>query len=183
MIVVVGAGALGSHVAQFLRHEELHLVDFDRVEQKNVEAQFYGRNTVRKLKVEALGGQLATMWGRKCHTSPVKLDDTNAEVLLAGSALVVDCLDNAPGRLALRRWARRPLLHGALAADGLYGQVAWDEEFQIDEAAPGAVTCEDGQHLPFIATVAGLLAHSAQLFLRTGRRQGWQVSPGGIFRT
>ena len=42
-VVIVGVGALGSHVALLGRNwgVQLKLVDFDRIEQKNTQAQFH----------------------------------------------------------------------------------------------------------------------------------------------
>ena len=56
MIVIVGVGALGSHLVQFMRNEkiEIKIIDFDRVEQKNVMSQFHGKPGVGKSKVDAL---------------------------------------------------------------------------------------------------------------------------------
>jgi len=55
-----------------------------------------------------------------------------------------------------------------------------EESFVIDDAAAGAATCEDGQHLPFIAMVASLLAYSAQTFLNTTKKRGWSIAPTRI---
>lgn len=59
MIVIVGVGALGSHLVQFIRNEQvdIRIIDFDRVEQKNVMSQFHGKPGVGKSKVAALEGQ------------------------------------------------------------------------------------------------------------------------------
>jgi hypothetical protein len=57
--------------------------------------------------------------------------------------------------------------------------VIWDEDFAIDDGATGAATCEDGEHLPFVALVAAERALAAQRFLKTGRKRGAQISPAG----
>jgi molybdopterin/thiamine biosynthesis adenylyltransferase len=179
-ITIVGVGALGSHVAQFLRNTaKLRVIDFDRVEQKNVLSQFHARSSLGRAKVVALQQTLAFLFGTKIDVVPHQLVDGNAQQLLGNAELVVDCLDNFDARTVIQRFVRNhgvPCLHGALAADGSFGRVIWDEEFSIDgEHAAGAATCEDGAHLPLIGLVACYVARAAQEFLATGQRLGFAV--------
>jgi predicted ThiF/HesA family dinucleotide-utilizing enzyme len=183
-IVIVGVGALGSHVGLFLRNEaELKVVDFDRVEQKNVLSQFHAKATVGKNKAEAFKDTMKFLFGAKVETAPFKLVEGNAAAILSGRDLVIDCLDNGEGRRVIQRFVRAeriPCLHGALAADGAFGRSVWDEDFAVDdEPGAGAATCEGGEHLPFITAVSGFIAKSAQEFLTKGRRPGYNVYPGG----
>lgn len=188
-IVIIGAGALGSHVAQFLRNEgKLTVVDFDRVESKNVLAQFHAKSNVAKSKVDSLGSMLSFLWNVNIMKLPRKLEAGNVMQLIHGETnLVIDCVDNGVTRRLIQRHARDhslPCLHGALAADGMFGRSCWDEKFTIDdEAGAGAATCEGGEHLPFIAVVSGYIARSAQIFLKTGRKVGYEISPGGVIST
>jgi molybdopterin/thiamine biosynthesis adenylyltransferase len=195
-VIIVGVGALGSHLAQFLRNEaNLFVIDFDRVEAKNVLSQFHGKPNVGKNKVTSLGQLTNYLWGHKVDGATVKLVDNNVDALLGRefrwpenivrkADLIVDCLDNGAARRLVQAYVRKhnvPCLHGALAADGGFGRVIWDEHFQIDdEDAAGAPTCEDGAHLPFIAMVSAFLAKSAQTFLANGKRQGWSIAPTRI---
>jgi molybdopterin/thiamine biosynthesis adenylyltransferase len=181
-VVIVGVGALGSHVLQFSRGLGVTflLVDFDRVEQKNVTSQFHGKPGVGKNKVQALQQTMQLLWGLKVGVVPHKLTSENDDQLLSGSDLLVDCLDNGPSRRLVQGFARRthtPCLHGALAANGVFGRVVWDEDFVIDDADEGAATCEDGAHLPFIVMVSSCIARSVQEFLDTGKKVGFQVTP------
>lgn len=208
-IIVVGVGALGSHVVQFLRNQDssIRIVDFDRVEQRNVGSQFHGKPNVGKAKVASLQQTMNFLFGRKIETTPHKLTADNVGVLLKGSDLIIDCLDNALGRRLIQQYVRAapvaidmkvdtatgkgvgksvmlPCLHGALDANGSFGRVVWDSNFVPDEeGAPGAATCENGEHLPFIAIVAAHIAYAAQLFLKDGRQVGFEISPGGAIRT
>jgi molybdopterin-synthase adenylyltransferase len=180
-IVIVGAGALGSHVVLFLRGlGNLRVIDFDRVEQKNVGSQFHGKPHVGKAKVVALQQTMQFLFGTKIETIPHALVADNAKELLGKADLVIDCLDNGPARRLVQEFARGagvPCLHGALAAEGSFGRVVWDADFRIDEAAAGAATCEDGVHLPFIGIVSTYLARAAQEFIVNGRMIGFQVTP------
>lgn len=183
-ITVVGVGALGSHLVPLLRNEaKLRVVDFDRVEQKNTMSQFHGRNTVGKGKVQALSQLMTFLWGIRIEGNPHKLVEGNVDQLLGGSDLIVDCLDNGEARRLVGDFAKRtktPCLHGALAADGGFGRVIWDEHFRIDdEPGEGTATCEDGAHLPFIVIVSAYMARAIQVFLHDGRKVGFQVFPEG----
>jgi molybdopterin/thiamine biosynthesis adenylyltransferase len=197
-VTIVGVGALGAHVVQFLRNEAqaIRIVDFDRVEAKNTMSQFHGKPGLGKLKVDALKSVMQFLWGSHTSIGTIsnKLTADNADVLLGGihrgdakqsrkSDLIIDCVDNGATRRLIQAYVREhkiPCLHGALAADGGYGRSIWDEQFVVDdEDGAGAPTCEDGEHLPMIALVSAYIARSAQTFLRESKRVGFSISPAG----
>lgn len=188
-IAICGVGALGSHAAVLCRNlgAELLLIDFDRVESKNLLAQAFVKPSTGKNKAEALKLQLANFWGLKAEARGVRLIETNADALLGGADLLVDCFDNHASRLLLQTWARahgKPLVHGALSADGTFGLVRWDERFVPDaEDAPGQATCEGGEHLPFIGLAAAALARAIQEFVQTGRRRDLMITLSGVTAT
>src|SRR5688572_6812161 len=106
-VTIVGVGALGSHSAQFLRNAaKLRVIDFDRVEQKNVLSQFHSRSSLGRAKVVALQQTLSFLFGTKIEGIPHELCEDNAAELLGGADLVLDCLDNAAARSVVQRFAR-----------------------------------------------------------------------------
>jgi molybdopterin/thiamine biosynthesis adenylyltransferase len=185
LVVIVGIGALGSHLVQFARNEKcaLRVVDMDRVEQKNVMSQFHGKPGLGKSKVEALKQMMDFLFKRQLAVVGNKLVAENIDVLMKGATLVVDCLDNFASRKLVQDYVRKhnlPCLHGALAPGGAFGRVMWDEIFTIDsEIGAGAATCEDGEFLPFIALTAAYMARSVQIFLRDKKKVGFSISPVG----
>lgn len=187
-VVIVGVGALGSHLVQFLRNEDVEIVviDFDRVESHNVASQFHGKPSVGKKKVQALGQSMQFLYGRHLSVIPSKLKKNNVKQLLGDADLVIDCLDNGESRRLVQDFVRErsiACLHGALAADGSFGRITWDREFVIDdEAGAGDPTCEDGDFLPFIAITSAYLARAAQIYLREDRKVGFTISPAGVQR-
>lgn len=188
-ITIVGVGALGSHVVQFLRNLDvtLRLVDFDRVEAKNVMSQFYGQPNVGKNKAVALLQQTSFLFKRPSGAAvPHRLTADNADIVLGGSDLVVDCVDNGATRRLIQAWVRRhkvPCLHGGLAANGSFGVALWDDQFTVDdEPGADAPTCEGGEHLPFIAFVAGAIAMAVQAFITFNLQRGFMISPVGVQR-
>jgi molybdopterin/thiamine biosynthesis adenylyltransferase len=188
-LLICGVGALGSTAVQYLRNvdAELRLVDFDRVESKNLAAQWFVKQSLGKNKAEAVRLQLANFYGAKAEAMGVRLAATNAAQLLADCALAVDCFDNADSRLALSTAAKAanvPLVHAALAADGTFGLVRWDERFTPDrEDAAGQATCEGGEHLPMIGLVGATLARTIQDFVRNDRRHDYMINLSGVIRT
>jgi siroheme synthase (precorrin-2 oxidase/ferrochelatase) len=183
-VIVVGTGALGSHAVQFLRNSEANIlmVDFDRVERKNTLSQFHAQNAVGKNKVVALQQLMQFLFNVKIGAIPHRLTSLNASEILGGSDLILDCLDNGESRRIVQTFARErkiPCLHGALAGGGQFALCAWDESFKIDDESPGIATCEDGDFLPFIVVAAAHLAMAAQIFLRTGKKTGFQIIPTG----
>jgi hypothetical protein len=185
-IVVCGVGALGSTAAVLCRSlkAELRLVDFDRVESKNLTAQSYVKQSLGKNKAEALKAQLWNFWAVKAEALPVRVVADNVAQVCAGAQLVVDCFDNRAGREVLSAHARAtglPLVHAALAGDGRFGLVRWDERFAPDaEDQAGQATCEGGEHLPFIGLLSAALARTIQDFLEDGTRRDAIVSLTGI---
>ena len=188
-IVICGVGALGSTAVLFIRNldAELRLIDFDRVESKNLAAQWFVKQSVGKNKAESIRLQLANFYGGKAEALGVRLTEHNTEQLLARADLAVDCFDNADSRIVLSEACRArslPLLHGALAADGTFGMVRWDERFTADrEDAAGQATCEGGEHLPMIGLVGATLARAIQDFAKDGAKHDYLVSLSGVTRT
>jgi molybdopterin-synthase adenylyltransferase len=185
LVTIVGVGALGSHAALLLRNVDatLKIIDDDRVEARNLASQFHAKPNVGQLKVESVKRAMQYLYGRQVVTVPHRLTADNAEAVLGGSTLVIDALDNFASRQIVSSVVRTkgiPCLHGALAADGAFGRVCWEEAFVADrEDAVGAPTCENGDHLAFIALVSAYLAHAAKHYLTTGKKIGHSVSPAG----
>jgi hypothetical protein len=189
LVVILGVGALGSHVVQFLRSCDatIRVVDFDRIERKNVASQFHSKTGVGRSKVGSLAQTMQFLFGLKIETIPHELKGDNVDKLLGGADLVIECFDNGASRRLVQGYVREhgiPCLHGAVDADGSFGRAIWDENFVIDdEDGAGAATCEDGENLPFIGVVSSIIARAAQVFLADGKRLGFSISPNGAIRT
>lgn len=187
-VTIVGAGALGSHLVLLAREweAELRVIDFDRVEAKNIRSQFHTKLGSGKNKAKAIQAAMKSLFGRKLAAFTAKLMDNNAQDLLGGSDLVVDCTDNIAVREVIQGFCRAegiPCLHGSLSANGDFGRVIWSEDFVPDpEDAEGQATCEDGRNLPFHGLAGALLAQVAQLFLEQGLRQSFQLTPTSLIR-
>jgi len=188
-IVICGVGALGSTATLYCRNLDatLRLVDFDRVESKNLQAQWFVKQSVGKNKAQAMRLQLQNFFGVKAEAMGVRLISQNAAELLADCDLAIDCFDNMKSRVLLSEKASAqgvPLLHGALAADGTFGLVRWDGRFAADEEdEEGQATCEGGEHLPVIGLIGATIARATQDFLRSGDKHDYMISLSGVTRT
>ena len=187
-VVLVGAGALGSHVALFARNwaNPLFVVDFDRVEAKNVLAQVHTRMGLGANKAVALQRTLQGLFGARVGIAPYRFTRDNAKILVQGSVLVLDCTDNIEARTLISEAAGQhgvPCLHGAVSADGTFARVIWDELFAPDaEGVPGAATCEGGEALPFFGMVGAWMAGVAQAFLTSGAKRSYHLTPGAVIQ-
>lgn len=182
-ILFCGGGALGSHalfMARDLEHE-LAVIDFDRVETKNLASQWFVKQMVGKNKASALKAQLLNFYDIKLQDYTVKLTALNAATILGPADLVVECFDNAESRRVVQEYVRsanKPCVHGGLAANGEFGVVRWDGHFTIDEeGVPGQATCEGRGFLPLILRVSSALVASIQFYLADNRQVNWNVSP------
>lgn len=178
-VLMVGAGGLGNPAAQILVRAGLgflRLVDFDRIEESNLQRQFLFQSTdVGQPKVEVAGRELQKInpW-TTMEAVNLKVDSTNLLELLADIDLVLDGSDNFATRDMINQacvQAKVPLL--SAAAIGLEGQVAF---FQ---PAQGCYRClfgngleddtrqcaESGVLASTTAVIASLQAQQALLFL------------------
>jgi molybdopterin-synthase adenylyltransferase len=189
LIAFCGVGALGSTAAVLCRNLDatLRLIDFDRVESKNLLAQAFVKQSIGKNKAEALKLQLQNFFGVKAEAFGVRLAENNCDALLKDAELIVDCFDNLASRKLVSEYARKhakPLVHAALSGDGLYGIVRWDEQFVPDaEDREGQATCEGGDHLPLIGLLGATLARAIQDYATSGVRRDSMVSLNGVRET
>lgn len=187
-VVIVGLGALGSHLLLFGRNWEVHLrvIDFDRVEMKNTQSQFHTRYGQGKNKAMALQQLMLGMWGLKVDAHSVKIGTTNREVMFKHADLVIDCTDNLEARNNIQEYIKKhdiACLHTCLSADGSLARIVWTEHFVPDkEDVEGGATCEDGQNLPFHALAAAKIAHVVQRYLEKEEKQSWQLTPTSMIR-
>ncbi len=188
-IIFCGVGALGSTAVVLCRNLDasLRLIDFDRVESKNLLAQAYVKQSLGKNKAQALKLQLMNFYGVKAEAFGVRLTEQNTAELLSDAKLLVDCFDNAASRRLLSDFAKNtdtPLVHAAVSADGTFGLVRWDQRFKADEEdSAGQATCEGGEHLPLIGLLSATLARAVQDFVKNGEQRDSMVALASVTPT
>ena len=187
-VVIVGAGALGSHVLLLARNwkADLKIIDGDRVEQKNMQSQFHTKLGRGKNKAMGLKQAMQGFFGTRLYAVPHYLEKGNEDILLRDAALVIDCTDNAKARALIQNHCKAhqiPCLHGCLSADGTFSRVVWTEHFVFDhEGEEGEATCEDGENLPFHGLAGALIAQVAQVFLNDGVKRSFQLTGTSLVR-
>jgi molybdopterin-synthase adenylyltransferase len=182
-VVLCGAGAVGSHLADNLARQgvtQLTVIDRDRVEEHNVGTQLYGAAEVGAWKVEALRARLFRAAGVEVEAVRAELTERNAARHLAGWGLVVDAFDNATSRRLVQRHCRaagRACLHAGLAAD--YAEVVWDEQYRVPgDAGPDACDYPLARNLVLLAVAVA--SEAVVRWALTGARQSWTVTLGDL---
>jgi adenylyltransferase/sulfurtransferase len=182
-VLLVGMGGLGSPVALYLAAAgvgTLGLVDFDRVEESNLQRQIlYGQADLGCLKVEAAARRLAQTnpWVR-CEPHAVRFSAANAFALLAAYDLVVDGTDNFPTRYLLNDacvLGGRPFVYGSIyrfegqvSVFGAAGGPCYRCLFP-DPPPPGLVpSCEEGGVLGVLPGTVGTAQATEALKLLLG---------------
>ncbi len=131
-VTIVGVGSIGSGVVDALARTgvgQLNLVDYDRLEQRNLPRHRLTDRDLGRYKVDALKDYL---YGREGSTSVdvFRLDvisETDVlRPLVAGSDIVMCAADGVAARRAcnhVSRRARKPLVLAAVLEDGAFGEV------------------------------------------------------------
>jgi len=121
-VLVVGAGGLGSPVLMYLAAAgigNITIVDGDRVALSNLQRQvIHTTPMIDTLKVESARERMRLMNPEvNIKSITTRLDTANAEQIIAGHHVVVDCTDNLEARLLINETCTRlgiPFVYGAV---------------------------------------------------------------------
>lgn len=96
-IGIAGLGGLGSHIAVLLARsgvKHLHLVDFDMVDQSNLQRQHYFLQHVGQYKTDALAGQLCGIDPQLEITADcVRLTESNVADIFSQDDIICEAVD------------------------------------------------------------------------------------------
>lgn len=165
-VIVVGAGGLGSAVLQYLVAAgvgTIGLVEFDSVSTSNLQRQIlYTTHDLGGPKAELAAERLiAINPGAQVTTFAVKLTDANAEDILEGYDIVVDCTDNFAARYTIDRAAQKlviPMVYGT--AQGATGQVSifnTEGAGSYEDLYPEEESQEDGKPVGVLSPMPGIV--------------------------
>jgi hypothetical protein len=178
-LVLCGAGALGSHLADNLARQGLGLsrvIDRDRVEEHNVSTQLYGESEVGVWKVEALRARLFRAVGVEVDAVSKELTERGAGSLLKGASLVIDTFDNSASRRLVQAACRRlalPCLHVGLFAG--YAEVVWDEAYHVPADVTGDV-CDYPLARNLVMLAVAVASEAVVRFVLDGERGHWSLT-------
>ena len=129
---IVGVGSIGSAIADALARSgvgQLHLVDHDRLEQRNLPRHRLTDRDLGRYKVDAMKDHLLTQAGAPAvdaHRADVITDTDRLRPLVASSDIVICAADGVAARRVcnhVARRARRPLVLAAVLEDGAFGEI------------------------------------------------------------
>ena len=179
--VVVGAGALGSPAATYLVAAgvgRVGVVDGDWVEISNLQRQFlHYTPDIEAQKAESAAQKLGVLNTEvTVEPYPVEVDADNAEALVMGADVVVDCTDSFETRYLVNDACcaqRVPLVEGgALGFGGMVMAIRPGEtacyRCAFPTAPPDAPSCRDAGMLGAVAGVIGSLQGLEALKLLSG---------------
>ena len=179
-VAVVGAGGLGSPVLTYLAAAgvgALRIIDCDTVSLSNLNRQFLhteaglGRKKTQSA-YERLRRQNPSL---HLETADERLDEKNAQHLLGGADVVVDCVDNIAARLAVNEACLRmdlPLVEGGIS--GFHGFVTVVRRESACLACMGYDRQKERTGIPAVGAVAGVIgslqaSECLKLLLGVGR--------------
>lgn len=176
-IVICGAGAIGSNLADTLCRQGVKLirvVDFDRVEESNVN-QVYGLSDVGALKVAALKNRLYRDTGVEVQTVDKRMNETSRDKFTRGADLIVDAFDNSASRLLLSA-ENRPCVHAG-TFEG-YGEVVWNDFYRVPADAPKDAqdVCDYPLARNLITLVVSILAEEVVGFCIGNKPRSWSIT-------
>lgn len=123
--VVVGCGGTGGYVAESLarllpQNVQIILVDFDRVEERNLIRQNFFREDIGKYKSVALAERLTQQFDRPVSYSTLPIQ----ELTIPKMAIIVGCVDNGIARAVIAERIPREYAWWVDAGNGEnFGQV------------------------------------------------------------
>jgi len=181
--LVIGAGALGSPAATYLAAAgvgQLGIVDPDRVELSNLHRQpLHFTPDVGRPKAEVAGAKLNLLNPEVVvETHPVELTDRNAEAVVMGADVVLDCTDSFESRYLVNDACCAqdvPLVEAGVAAfEGLVLSVRPGESacyrcvFPSAPPAGSQRSCREAGVLGAMAGIVGSIQALEALKLLTG---------------
>ena len=179
-VVICGAGALGSNLADNLARQgftRLRVIDRDRVEAHNVGTQLYGDSEVGLWKVDALRNRLFRAAGVEIESVRKELTAANARQLLKDSDVVIDTFDNSASRALVQQTAREMSVGGCLHV-GLfaeYGEIIWDFAYRVPRDVPGDV-CEYPLARNIVLLAVAIASETLVTYVLDGQQRNWSVT-------
>ncbi|WP_166169037.1 HesA/MoeB/ThiF family protein [Acinetobacter sp. SA01] len=183
-VLIVGCGGIGCTTAELLARAgvgQITLIDADTIEMSNLQRQIaYVEDNIGFYKAEILAKRLKQINPHiRVESETVKLDESNAEVLISVQDLVLDGCDNFTTRYLVNQSCKQfniPLI--SASAIGFQGQLFMVEGesacyeclFPKEQHANENLRCADSGVLATTPNVmASLQAHHALLYLGLGK--------------
>jgi len=182
-VTVCGAGALGANLTETLARMgvgHLRVIDFDRIEERNLSTQPFGRRDIGQHKAKMLAHGLYRQLGARVEPVMDRLTASNAARLLAECDVVVDAFDNSVGRGDVKRAAAElgvPCLHLGMASG--YAEAIWNDAYRVPSGAHDDV-CDYPLTRTLVLLTVGIGAEALARFVSTGEREAYTLTLGDL---
>jgi molybdopterin-synthase adenylyltransferase len=178
-LTICGAGALGSNLAENLARAgfgTLKVIDYDRIEERNLSTQPYYRSDIGAFKSKILANNLYRAIGTAVVAETKQLTSTNVHSLLKDSQLIVDGFDNSSSRQIVRDYGLQSgiaCLHVGLSAD--YAEVIWNESYRVPSGANDDI-CDYPLARNLVMLTAAVACEAIVSFIATGEQRNFTIT-------
>ncbi|HVP38874.1 MAG TPA: sulfur carrier protein ThiS adenylyltransferase ThiF [Candidatus Saccharimonadales bacterium] len=172
---IAGCGGLGSQAALSLARAgigRLILVDFDRVQDSDLNRQLYFLEDVGRLKTEALSARLRSVNPEiRITARELRLDPAGVAQVFAEAEVLIEAFDRAESkRWLIEAWCRafpdRPVVAASgVSGLGKTGALRVRRSGRIVMCGDGESDLSEGLCAPRVAIVANMQANAAVEFL------------------
>jgi sulfur carrier protein ThiS adenylyltransferase len=165
---IAGCGGLGSNAAIALARigiGNLVIVDFDRVEESNLNRQYYFREQIGNLKVEALAVNISKIDQTiNVEMHAFKIQPSEIKMLFGKCDVIIEAFDLADAKIMLVETVMEQLpLTPIIVGNGMAG-IGGFEQLKIIKWAENVYVCGDGlseikEDLPPLAPRVAIVAN------------------------
>lgn len=189
-IYVFGLGAIGSNVLLTLIKKygdtiKFFGVDFDKVEERNIQTQAYLLSHLKIKKAMAMNGVIG-LNVRKFQYIPIIEKITSVEslkkhsTLFDDSTLFIDCFDNSESRQILKDskniYKLKNVLHLGFSPE-YSAEFIWDEQYSVPNniSADKNDICQMSDAIPWINYMCGFFVNMIVEFINYNNRNSYII--------
>jgi molybdopterin-synthase adenylyltransferase len=178
-VTICGAGALGANITESLARSgfgKLHVIDKDRIEERNLSTQPYYRSDVGAYKAKILTNSIYRALGITVEGISKELTAANASQLLLNSKLVIDAFDNSVARQIVTDTCNNsqlPCLHVGLSSD--YAEIIWNQFYRVPSNANDDI-CDYPLARNLVILAVAVACETATNFIATKKQQSFTIT-------
>lgn len=170
---IFGLGAIGSNLIMQLSRIygdcSFFGIDFDKVEERNIDTQAYFLHHINLPKAQAMSVIFGLKSRSVLYTPIIAKIETEAEVeamIPNDSSIIIDCFDNAESRALIHG---KNCLHVGFSPQ-YSAEIIWDERYSTPNNIPPEQNdvCEMSEAVPFINLVVSLACMNINNFIDSG---------------
>lgn len=176
-VAVIGCGGLGGYLIEYLARigiGTIRCVDGDVFEESNLNRQLLSTSSLLGANKADTAAQRVRAINENVQAvaHPVFLDESNAQVLIAGCDAVLDALDSIPARKVLAKACEAesiPLIYGAIQGWVAQAAICMPGEKLMEKLYPEDTVIKDKSVLSFTPALCAAMQTSLCVKLLTGK--------------